>query len=95
MWPKNGERFKPNFAERDKKHAEFLLQTMTDLRGVSTYWFKTCYVPQLVFLGYVIWTNSVLSLTIVLSLNVLYPHRLFLAFSELAKFAPPAKRSVG
>jgi hypothetical protein len=30
----NGERFNPAFAERDKK------QTMVDLRGRSTNWFK-------------------------------------------------------
>jgi hypothetical protein len=30
----NGGRFKPAFAERDKK------QTMTDLRGISANWFK-------------------------------------------------------
>jgi hypothetical protein len=31
----NGGRFKPAFAKRDKK------QTMIDLRGISTNWFKT------------------------------------------------------
>ncbi len=35
----NGERFKPAFAERDKK------QTMTDLRGISKNWLKNQLCP--------------------------------------------------
>ncbi len=43
----NAERFKPAFAERDKK------QTMIDLRGFSTNWCKNqFYVPPQAFLGY-------------------------------------------
>jgi hypothetical protein len=36
-----GERFKPAFAERDKK------QTMIDLRGISTNWFKNQLRPSI------------------------------------------------
>ena len=36
----NGERFKPAVAERDKK------QTMIDLRGISTNWFKNQLCPS-------------------------------------------------
>jgi hypothetical protein len=36
----NGGRFKPAFAERDRK------QTMIDLRGISSNWFKTSFVPS-------------------------------------------------
>jgi hypothetical protein len=36
----NGERFKPAFAERDKK------QTMLDLRGISTNWFENQFCPS-------------------------------------------------
>jgi hypothetical protein len=43
----NGGRFNPAFFERDKK------QTIIDLRGISTDWFKkTSYVPSQGFLGY-------------------------------------------
>ncbi len=41
--------FKPPFAERDNK------QSMIDLRGISTNWFETSYVPLLGFLGYKLW----------------------------------------
>jgi hypothetical protein len=41
----NGGRFKPAFAEGDKK------QTMIDLRGISTNWFNNQFL-SLLFLGY-------------------------------------------
>jgi hypothetical protein len=37
----NGRRFKPAFAQRDKK------QKMTDLRGISTNWFKNQLCPSI------------------------------------------------
>jgi hypothetical protein len=37
----NGERFKPAFIERDKK------QTMIDLRGISSNWFKNQFCPSI------------------------------------------------
>jgi hypothetical protein len=40
----SGERLKPAFSERDK------MQTMIDLPGISTDWFKTSYVPPQGFL---------------------------------------------
>jgi hypothetical protein len=42
----NGERFKPALAERVKK------QTTIHLRGISTNWLKTSYIPPQGFLGY-------------------------------------------
>jgi hypothetical protein len=45
----NGGKFKPAFAERDKK------QTRIHLRGISTNWLKNQLCPSLGFLGYVLW----------------------------------------
>jgi hypothetical protein len=42
----NGGRFNPAFFERDKK------QTIIDLRGISTNWFKNQFCPSKGFLGY-------------------------------------------
>jgi hypothetical protein len=42
----NGERFKPAFAERDKK------QTMINLRGIPTNWFKNQLCPSTRIFGY-------------------------------------------
>jgi hypothetical protein len=49
----NGGRFKPAFAERDKK------QAVIDFRGISSNQFKTGYAPPLGFLGYELWANQV------------------------------------
>jgi hypothetical protein len=46
-------RFNPTFATRDEK------QTMIDLRGISSNWFKTWFVAPKGFLGYGLWLAQV------------------------------------
>jgi hypothetical protein len=57
----NGEMFKPAFSERDKK------QTMTDLRAISTKWFKPSYIPPKSFLA----TGSAVRADGVLTVNLM------------------------